>query len=426
MRQMKRRMRVRSKETGSFWLSFSDMMSVLVLVFIFVIFSMMLSLAEQTERLKKTETQYTEAMIRMQQSEKELGEKEQILILQSQKLDELTEEMNKQAVLLSEKEAELEKTLDDNRVIILDLEKRLNDEISENESLKTRILMLEGNKKAQQDEIDRLLIDIENQKKELDALGIDYSNLLTYANQTLSALENTENKLESANSQLASANSQLADAQNRLNSQNQALSQYESELKRQQTLIEQMVGVKAQIIEALSQELKRNHISVTVDAQTGAITLPSEMLFAVGANTLSPQGENYLDRFLPVYLNVLLSEEFSPYIAEIIIEGHTDSSGKAGHDAYLYNMELSQQRALSVTNYVLKRDYMTYSLNLSNDEQSLLKTLVTASGRSFSALIYNWDGSENKTASRRVEIKFRLKDDQTIDATEAILKQLNP
>lgn len=419
MRQMKRRMRVRAKETGSFWLSFSDMMSVLVLVFIFVIFSMMLTLAEQTERLKKTEDQYTQAMIRMKKSEEELNDKEQLLILQSDKLNELTEELNRQAVLLSEKEEELEKTLSENRVIILDLEQRLNDEITENENLQTRILMLEGNRQAQQDEIDRLLLDIERQKQELDALGIDYNNLLSYANQTLSALESTQ-------SQLASANSQLASAQNQLSSQSQALSQYETELERQQKMLEQMVGVKAQIIEALSKELTRNNISVTVDAQTGAITLPSEMLFAVGANTLSAQGENYLDRFLPVYLNVLLSDDFSPYIAEIIIEGHTDSSGKAGYDAYLYNMQLSQERALSVTNYVLRRDYMAYTLSLSQAEQNLLRTLVTASGRSFSALILNFDGTENKAASRRVEIKFRLKDDQTIDATEAILKNLNP
>ncbi len=419
MRAFNRRKPVRAKETGSFWLSFSDMMSVLVLVFIFVIFSMMLTLAEQTERLKKTEEQYTEAMIRMQKSEEELNAKEQMLILQSDQLNELTEEMNKQAILLSEKEEELEKTLSENRIIILDLEQRLNDEISENENLQTRIMMLEGNKQAQQDEIDRLLIDIENQKKELDALGIDYSNLLSYANRTLNDLENTKN-------QLANANSELDDARNMLSSQNQALSAYETELQRQQKMLEQMVGVKAQIIEALSKELTRNNISVTVDAQTGAITLPSEMLFAVGANTLSGQGETYLDRFLPVYLSVLLSDEFSPYIAEIIIEGHTDSSGKAGYDAYLYNMQLSQQRALSVTNYVLKYDYMTYNLGLTQDQQDLLRTLVTASGRSFSALIYNFDGTENKAASRRVEIKFRLKDDQTIGATEAILNQMNP
>lgn len=419
MRQMNRRKRVKTGQSGSFWLSFSDMMSVLVLVFIFVIFSMMLSLAEQTEKLKKTEQQYTEAMLRMQKSEEELNEKEQILVLQSDKLNQLTEEINRQADLLSEKEEELEKTLSENQIIIYDLENRLKDEVSENESLQLRILMLEGNKQAQQDEIDKLLSDIEKQKAELDALGIDYNNLLSLSNQTLENLENTK-------SQLQSANSRLTDAQNRLNSQDQTISAYETEIERQKNVIEQMVGVKAQIIEALSEELTKNQIAVSVDAQTGAITLPSEMLFAVGENTLSDQGEAYLDRFLPVYLSVLLSDDFSSYIAEIIIEGHTDSSGKAGYDAYLYNMQLSQQRALSVTNYVLRRGYMTDNLNLTQAEQSLLRTLVTASGRSFSALILNDDGTENKDASRRVEIKFRLKDDSTIDATEAIFRQKNP
>ena len=47
MSAINRRRRTVSRETGSFWLSFSDMMSVLVLVFIFVIFSMMLSLVKQ-------------------------------------------------------------------------------------------------------------------------------------------------------------------------------------------------------------------------------------------------------------------------------------------------------------------------------------------------------------------------------------------
>ena len=44
---MKRyRKQTASSSNGSFWLSFSDMMSVLVLIFIFVIFSMMFTLNE--------------------------------------------------------------------------------------------------------------------------------------------------------------------------------------------------------------------------------------------------------------------------------------------------------------------------------------------------------------------------------------------
>ena len=218
------------------------------------------------------------------------------------------------------------------------------------------------------------------------------------------------------------ANKDLKEAQTVMSNQSQMLSSYQKELEQQQAVLEQMVGVKAQLIQALSEELQRNRVEVTVDSQTGAITLPSEMLFAVGQNELSFNGMDYLDRFLPVYLNVLLSDEFRPYIAEIVIEGHTDSSGKAGTDAYLYNLELSQKRALSVSNYILDQQYMRYTLGLNDTNMRTLRTLVTASGRSYSALIRNADGSENRTASRRVEIKFRLKDDQTIDATEALLR----
>ena len=95
------------------------------------------------------------------------------------------------------------------------------------------------------------------------------------------------------------------------------------------------MGMAAALEEACAINNAKTASGLLLDAQTGAITLPSEMLFAVGANTLSGQGEQYLDHFLPVYLSVLLSDEFSPYIAEIIIEGHTDSVG-----TYLSNRKI--------------------------------------------------------------------------------------
>ena len=90
MSAINRRRKTVSRETGSFWLSFSDMMSVLVLVFIFVIFSMMLSLAKQKDQLAKTEDQYAAAMQRMEASEKELSEKETILATTEAQLKDLT------------------------------------------------------------------------------------------------------------------------------------------------------------------------------------------------------------------------------------------------------------------------------------------------------------------------------------------------
>ena len=448
MSAINRRRRTVSRETGSFWLSFSDMMSVLVLVFIFVIFSMMLSLVKQKEQLAKTEDQYAAAMQRMEASEKELSEKETILATTEAQLKDLTEELNGKTLILQQKEQELsdqaelirsqqeeidrtvivlndekqaldeqltaaetklkalensEKELEDNRVLIIDLRKQLSDSESENTRLSQRIEMLKSNAEASQQEIDELLKAIEDKKAELDKLGVDYQTLVSESENAKKALSDAESRIDSQSAQLTEYEQQL-DA-------------YRYELQKKQGQLEQMVGVKAQIVQQLSSALRKSGIDVSVDEQTGAIALPSQMLFTTNSATLSDGGQKYLRRFLPVYLDVLLSDEFRSYVAEIIIEGHTDSNG-----TYLHNLQLSQERALSVANYVLGDSFMSDTLGLNASAKKMLLGLVTASGRSFSAPVLDANGDEDQNASRRVEIKFRLKDDETIAATEELLK----
>lgn len=448
MSAINRRRRTVSRETGSFWLSFSDMMSVLVLVFIFVIFSMMLSLVKQKEQLAKTEDQYAAAMQRMEASEKELSEKETILATTEAQLKDLTEELNGKTLILQQKEQELsdqaelirsqqeeidrtvivlndekqaldeqltaaetklkalensEKELEDNRVLIIDLRKQLSDSESENTRLSQRIEMLKSNAEASQQEIDELLKAIEDKKAELDKLGVDYQTLVSESENAKKALSDAESRIDSQSAQLTEYEQQL-DA-------------YRDELQKKQGQLERMVGVKAQIVQQLSSALRKSGIDVSVDEQTGAIALPSQMLFTTNSATLSDGGQKYLRRFLPVYLDVLLSDEFRSYVAEIIIEGHTDSNG-----TYLHNLQLSQERALSVANYVLGDSFMSDTLGLNASAKKTLLGLVTASGRSFSAPVLDANGDEDQNASRRVEIKFRLKDDETIAATEELLK----
>ena len=448
MSAINRRRRTVSRETGSFWLSFSDMMSVLVLVFIFVIFSMMLSLVKQKEQLAKTEDQYAAAMQRMEASEKELSEKETILATTEAQLKDLTEELNGKTLILQQKEQELsdqaelirsqqeeidrtvivlndekqaldeqltaaetklkalensEKELEDNRVLIIDLRKQLSDSESENTRLSQRIEMLKSNAEASQQEIDELLKAIEDKKAELDKLGVDYQTLVSESENAKKALSDAESRIDSQSAQLTEYEQQL-DA-------------YRDELQKKQGQLEQMVGVKAQIVQQLSSALRKSGIDVSVDEQTGAIALPSQMLFTTNSATLSDGGQKYLRRFLPVYLDVLLSDEFRSYVSEIIIEGHTDSNG-----TYLHNLQLSQERALSVANYVLGDSFMSDTLGLNASAKKTLLGLVTASGRSFSAPVLDANGDEDQNASRRVEIKFRLKDDETIAATEELLK----
>ena len=137
------------------------------------------------------------------------------------------------------------------------------------------------------------------------------------------------------------------------------------------------------------------------------------MLFESGKYELTEAGRKFIDQFLPVYLNVLFSDEYESYVSEIIIEGHTDSVG-----GYLSNLELSQRRALDVASYVLGNECRAVSADVKNR----LRPVVTVNGRSFSDRIFDENGAEDMEASRRVVFKFRLTDEQMIQQLRQILE----
>lgn len=238
------------------------------------------------------------------------------------------------------------------------------------------------------------------------------------ANQVL--LDAKENELKSAQeileqqqSELKDTQSALAEAQAALDSQQAQLTQQQTQLENQQAQLEQLIGLKTRLISSLSSALKTSNISATVDPANGSIALESDVLFESGQYDLTERGKRFVDEFLPVYLNVLFSDEYRGYVSEIIIEGHTDSDGK-----YLDNLELSQQRALAVASYVLGDSCRAVSADLKNE----LRPVVTVNGRSYSDRIFDANGAEDKDASRRVVFKFRLTDEQMIQQLRDILE----
>ena len=57
---------------------------------------------------------------------------------------------------------------------------------------------------------------------------------------------------------------------------------------------------------------------------------------------------------------------------------------------------------------------MWNNIGFNYDYKDDLQYNLTANGRSFSELITNEDGAVNADASRRVEIKFRLNEEETL------------
>ena len=212
---------------------------------------------------------------------------------------------------------------------------------------------------------------------------------------------------------LLQARKTYEEKQAQLEQKQEELAEKESVIENQQSQIDTIVGVRGDLVSALSKEFSGNEMSVKVDAQTGAITFDSSLLFAFDKDELQDGGKDFLNQFLPKYFSVLLGDDFLPYVAEIIIEGHTDTDGE-----YMYNLRLSQNRALAVSSYCLEHG----TEFLSEDQMEKLRVLLTANGRSWSAPVYAADGTVDKDASRRVEIKFRLKDEEMMDEIAEMLE----
>ena len=243
-------------------------------------------------------------------------------------------------------------------------------------------------------------IQLQSQEEELEAARI--------------ILISQEEELEQSQKDLALAQESLANSQIILLAREKELEALQADLLSTQKQIETLVGIRPKIISDLSSALKYNNIDAAIDEKTGDIELKSYVFFDTNKFNIKQSGIELLNRFLPVYLGVLMQPEYRDYVAEIIIEGHTDSDG-----SYTSNLKLSQERALAVAQYCLEMS------GLSNDMKLKLQDIMTATGRSESDLVFNADGSENKEASRRVEFKFRLIDTQMLQQMNDILRSGN-
>ena len=298
----------RSRDSGSYWISYSDMMAGMLFTFALILFMAVYQLVDLQQK-KTIELETKEAQLSTQQS------------------------------------------------LLIDQESQLKDK---EELLATTTLMLQ------------------EQQRELD----ENRTALTAAQQSLSL---QQSKIEEQAALLAA----------------------------QQTEIDKLIGLRSRIIEELRDELRRENLDAVVDRNTGAIAFTGAVLFDTNRNELKDSGKALLNAFIPVYIRTLMSEENDDYVAEIIIEGHTDTDG-----TYLNNLALSQERALAVVSYCLSGE-MT---GLSYAEKEVLQSIITANGRSYSDPVYAADGTVDKEASRRVVFKFRMKDSEMIDQMSEILE----
>ncbi len=250
--------------------------------------------------------------------------------------------------------------------------------------------------------------DLENTRQELSAAQADLEDFKA-------AIEKTNEELAASLAELQVAYADAALTQEELNRAYLEIENAQEELAATKSELQDIVGIRTDIIGALQGAF--NNTGMKVDAQTGSITFSSDVLFQFGSYALTEESKAVLQEMIPKYLEVLLQDQYRGYIAEIIIEGHTDTQS-----SYQTNMELSCNRAKAVAEFCLD------DRNGLSEEQILrLQQLLTVNGRSYSSPVYVRDAAGNVTAevdmeaSRRVEIKFRLKEDEMIEKITGVL-----
>lgn len=182
------------------------------------------------------------------------------------------------------------------------------------------------------------------------------------------------------------------------------------QIKEMKHTIDQIMGVRAELVQELHQTFSDSEYGIEVDKNTGAIIFDTEILFAYDDADLKEESYVFLDEFIPQYLDVLLESGYEEYVAEIIIEGHTDRDGD-----YLYNLELAQGRAYSVAAYIMSEKFPYPNIQQHVEEK------LTVNSKSYSDFRTNEAGDYSAEASRRVEFKFRLKDEEILNKTREIL-----
>lgn len=147
----------------------------------------------------------------------------------------------------------------------------------------------------------------------------------------------------------------------------------------------------------------------------GRIVFPEKFLFARGASGILPEFAGILDRLCPTWLKTLKNSSAAREVETVLIEGHSSSEwtgAQSAREAWVRNLELSQQRAQSVLvhcqNVVRGTPLGDWS-----------RLMLAATGFSSSRPVRNPDDEEDPEASRRVVFGVAFSREQFFDTIRA-------
>jgi len=402
----------------NFWISYADLMAGLLFVFILLVGAIVVKYVYIQTDLQAIKTDLEKQKTALNMSDAQLEEKKKYLLEINRKLQNSKEENIRLAFDLAQSKNIFEQTrkkLQD----AMTLSKKLNDQIQDKEKrLKLSAQQIENITKILNDSKNKIKLlekDLEISKvtiaKNIEDIALDKKELLVLKQLLL----DYELKDKELSEHISKVESQLLDATNTITLKDKELAILEKKLitqsKLHQKLVEEfditkvkiknLTGIRIKVITALKDKLGS---SIDIDPISGNMKFSSNILFKRAKFNLKDESKNELSKILKQYIHtILLDENIKKHIENITIEGYTDTDGE-----YLLNLELSQKRALEVMKFLYSLDFK---------DKKILEQYISASGRAYTnPIIVN--GKEDKEASRRIEIKFHIKNEKAIQEIE--------
>lgn len=295
-----------------------------------------------------------------------------------------------------------------------------------------------GKLASQKFELDSKLADIGNQrdalKKSYDSLEKQYqgaaadnkslSEKLAELGSKSSQAEKTANKWKD---QFEKQVADLDKLKGQLNESNARFRQLADTMTKLKDSVKNGVALK------LQDKFKENGLDAKVDLKTGEVVLLSGegFNFEKGSARLSKEAKLILKKIIPIYSEVLLSDnKIYSQIDTINMEGHSSPSfgGKyvppteTNPEAYSFNMRLSAMRASSVASYLMSKEIGDYpnkekmKLLLQSVGLAYMKPVAPSTVVRGPASVLVKDSNAGQCGpfdcykSQRVQINFLLKD----------------
>jgi len=444
--------RKKDSETDSnFWISYADLMAGLLFIFILLIGAIVSKSILMREDLHKKEDRLSKAEAALVKKSTELQRRKKLLEQTSQSLlqNKLTVKKQKNIIkdinttlkkeqktvagqkktiaaqeekirLQAEEVAKLHKLLRDLKSDLAKEKSKTNIYQKHIADLNKTVVLTKDAIRLKEKELERLNQLLLARNAKVDTLNkkvVLLQNLLDESNTTVQEKQKKlqeyvgkvvvlSNRLTDKENELALKDQRLADLLTALDEKKTRYDDLLAKLQRQKARIRSLTGIQLKVIAALKETLGDK---INIDKKSGALRLSSNILFDKGRSELKEEAKKELAKAFNDYIGALVTNEaIRPHLERIIIEGHTDSDG-----TYLYNLKLSQQRALAVMNYLL---------TLPIARKYNLKKFLVASGRAYLDPVMH-NGMEDKEASRRIEIKFQLKNRDAMHEIERILDE---